>query len=144
MTRDSNPDFFSEAVAKGADFLERDETDFARWSLLMVHQFGEQIRPDLEDIWMFAHNERQRREEAAPSLPPGGPPAPACGPAVPWWRRKLPKSVLVLFYAVIVGLFLVSGWLGWRERKAQEAAAEVADAAKQGQPVASAQTDAGS
>src|SRR5213596_364954 len=59
MTRDSNPDFLSEAVAKGADLLERDEMDFARWSLLMVHHFGEQIRPDLEDIWMFAHEERQ-------------------------------------------------------------------------------------
>src|SRR5947208_1177356 len=108
---DLHPEFISEAVAKGAAFLESEVTDFPKWSRVMVYQFGDQILPHLERVWLLAQEELQRRQTSPPTAPTliqqeifARMMAKVDHPHRHW---KLPKAVLVPVYAIIVGLFLV-------------------------------------
>ena len=46
-----DPELFAAYVVKGAAVAERGVRDFAKWSKQMLNQFGENVRPHLEDIY---------------------------------------------------------------------------------------------
>src|SRR2546421_10979539 len=119
-----SPELLSEAVAKGADLLECGVTDFAKWSRSMVYQFGDEIRPDRERIWMLAQDERQRRKTSAPPRISGNQPSPVSGQASSRRPHDLSKAVPLPVYSVLAGLVLVSASIWWHECRRQKTATD--------------------
>lgn len=59
--QEPEPGLIAEAVAKGAEFLRRGVTDYAKWSTVMRYTFGESVAPHLERVWA-ASRERVQNE----------------------------------------------------------------------------------
>ncbi len=121
---DLNAEEFSEAVAKGVGDLERGVTDYSKWSRLMVYQFGEPIRPNLERIWGAAQDEWHRRLAASPFFPTVGPHEPTPEKESPNRVRKTPKPALLRVSVWIAAILLTGVWLWWGERAAQKGPTE--------------------
>ena len=69
---DPDPEHLAEAIAKGAEYLERGVTDFAKWSRAMVYKFGEPVRPHLERIWTAAQGSMIESASSTPHHAPAG------------------------------------------------------------------------
>src|SRR6185503_7025645 len=86
--------------------LQRGWADFSKWSRAMVYEFGEPIRPHLDQLWGAAQDEWQRRQTDTPPLPSGNSPLPTSA-----------KPSLHQCLALIACLALAGAWI-WGDAKA--------------------------
>lgn len=60
-------EFLSKAHVKGVGLLELGVTNVSKWSRAMLYHFGEPIRPHLDQLWISAQDELQKRQAATPT-----------------------------------------------------------------------------
>jgi hypothetical protein len=64
-----DPEVLSAYAVKGAFKIARGVRDFGEWSKQMLEDFGENIRPHLQDLWSQAKEIHAQRDKYAPKAP---------------------------------------------------------------------------